>query len=66
MEKPILEWGCRKFLKGKVRIVNSDDQCNGVARAEPSTAPANGKRDGDHGSVPTTITKEDQAEIAQL
>ena len=66
----LVEWGCRRFLKGRVRLVNSKESeapsqqnghthANGVVPTKESVAEGGG--DG-----LTRVTKGDMAEVAQL
>ena len=69
----LVEWGCRRFLKGRVRLVDSEK------KAESETSQQNGHTHA-NGVVPTNpvaesaagsdglarVTKGDMAEVAQL
>ena len=62
----LVEWGCRKFLKDRVRIVQHRDTLDEHG-ANGSSATANGsdKYAMDESKL-TSVTKGDLAEISQL
>ena len=66
----LVEWGCRRFLKGRVRLVDSEEkeseasQQNGHTQANgvvPTKTVAEGGSDSR-----ARVTKGDMAEVAQL
>ena len=70
----LVEWGCRRFLKGRVRLVDSEkkaesetSQQNGHTHAANGVVPTNPEAEGAAGSDGLTrVTKGDMAEVAQL
>ena len=67
----LVEWGCRTFLKGRVKVVGRDDDGGAVKTARRESS-ASGSVIADHGKAKkvqenlTTVTRGDLAEIAQL
>jgi hypothetical protein len=68
----LVEWGCRRFLKGRVRLVHSAEkkeseapsQQNGHTHAN-GVVPTKSVAEGGGDSL-TRVTRGDMAEVAQL
>lgn len=69
----LVEWGCRRFLKGRVRLVDSEKKSDATRQQNGHTHAVNGvvktstKPVAEEGSDSRArVTKGDMAEVAQL